>query len=81
MTALNRRSFIVGSGAIASGGLAIGLQMAAGPAAAQAVAGDEFDLRIDLDHRDPAIRQVAVDELGQRTGPQADQQRRAQAQP
>jgi len=46
MTALNRRSFIVGSGAIASGGLAIGLQMAGGPAAAQAVAAGDAEVNV-----------------------------------
>ncbi|MBP6853717.1 MAG: xanthine dehydrogenase family protein molybdopterin-binding subunit [Rhodoferax sp.] len=69
MTALNRRSFIVGSGAIASGGLAIGLQMAAGPAAAQAVAaGDaEVNVWVVIKPDDTCVIRIARSEMGQGT--------------
>lgn len=42
----------------------------------EVLAGNEFDLWVDLDGSDPAVRQVAIDELGQRSGAQADQQGR-----
>jgi hypothetical protein len=37
-------------------------------------AGDDLDLRVDLNDGDAGVRQLVVDELGQRPGAEADQQ-------
>ena len=75
MTQLTRRSFIIGSSAVASGGLAIGLQAFVSPSAAQtaAVAGDlatsdaEVNVWVVIKPDDTCVIRIARSEMGQGT--------------
>ena len=71
MAQLSRRSFIIGSTAIAQGGLALGLNLALGssPAAAQSVAaGDaEVNVWVVIKPDDTCVIRIARSEMGQGT--------------
>lgn len=69
MTQISRRDFIVGSSALASGGLALGLNLtlAATPAAAQSEADVEVNVWVVVKPDDTCVIRIARSEMGQGT--------------
>ena len=67
-TKLSRRKFIVGSAAIAGGGLALGLNMPFGDGAAQAQgAATEVNIWVAIKPDDTCVIRIARSEMGQGT--------------